>query len=680
MLRLRPPPPPRNNVSSRRDHNNHVFSTRDHNDKILTQKVKPSTQLQLKSPRRGVTQQQIMIDAHHVTANTNTSIIRKPPRQSERRKDESTTQQYDKHRQRCILMHNHNTEPSSHDSLPRRRRKVSSYHSINNTQSLFVALIRLVVVSALTYFILVNVLSIIYNIISAFVSGVLLPTSRRNKLITHLDNIFVQNIEEIRQVLELAKTEFDIIESRSKSSNQSQLLHSVRGEETIGYFEQITHPGDKSVKVSVPKFYASVSMGENGSVRMFRQLTSGKLLTRELAGMIGGDPTTTAGTDPNNNAATSDRTIFVSIISKSDSRCSNTVSNVLRSAANPERIRVAVVFRINPLSKRYAPCDAPPIPCTSDPDQILCMYNANVDVYELNSELDAGAMFARHIGQRMYRGEYYALQVGVDAGIVFSDGWDEELIRQWEATNNEMAVITTYLSETRIRDGNRPINATPKRYTICHATYEGDGRERRLEHTRSDQVEQTAPPDRTQTPMLQPFWSSELSFSRGHFVLQVPYDPQLCGLDEQDEEVSMALRAFSSGYDFYTPTQSAIFRTKVESSSQTDGGVGLCKANAKNKSRKRLYSLIGLDNIIDEDTIPHEYGLGAVRDTAKFFTLYGIHASEQVTEHRLCEFVTTGNMHDEFVPHIRRDGMGIDYNRISFRFHELISIHKDNHQ
>ncbi len=692
MLRLRPP---QNYVSSRRDHNDVVSTTREqHNNtpKILTQKGKSSTQLQLKSPRIGVRQQQV-IEAHHVVTNNNTSIGKSSihrSRQSERRKEDESTQQNDKHRQRRrisqniessnhILMQNNNSsESSSHDNHQRRRRRkgVSSSYNNNNTQSLFIALIRLVIVSTLAYFIVVNAVSIIYNVF-AFIIG-FLPTSRRRSTPTHLDNnVFVQNIEEIRHVLELAKTEFDIIES--SSSQQSQLLHSVRIEETIGYFEQIAHPGDKSVKVSVPKFYASVVNNIGGQEMMFRQLTLGKLLTPELAGMIGGDATK-AGTDPNTDAASSssDRTIFVSIISKSDSRCSDTVTNLLRSAANPERIHVAVVDRTNPLSKRYVACDAPPIPCSSDPDQILCMYNANVDVYELDSKLDAGAMFARHIGQRMYRGEYYALQVGVDAGIVFSDGWDEDLIRQLEATNNEMAVITTYLSETKIRDGNRPINATPERYTICHASYEGDGRERRLEHTRSDQVEQAAPPDRTQTPMLQPFWSSELSFSRGHFVLQVPYDPQLCGLDEQDEEVSMALRAFSSGYDFYTPTQSVILRTKIDSNRYSDG-VGLCNANAKKKSRKRLYSLIGLDNI-DEDAIPHEYGLGAVRDTAKFFTLYGIHASERVTEHRLCEFVTTGNMHDEFVPYTRHDGMGIDYIRISFRFHELISIHKDSHQ
>lgn len=564
-------------------------------------------------------------------------------------------------------------EPSrnnNNNSCSRRRRRRKDY-----------VLVRLGILLIVAYFTLLNVLSIIYKIVSIlfgfFIHTVIGRRMSSAASRSHfLDKVFVQNAEEIRRLLELAKAEFEVMNEQSSSSTHYSQLHSVRGEEKIGYFEQIVHPGDKAITFSVPKFYASSINGETiaGGQKTFRQLTLGKLLTPELAGMIGG--VVPEENEPNISVATSfQKTIFVSIISKDDSsRCSHTVSNLLDTSANPERIRVAVVHRVNPFSKGYLACDSPPKPCNSDPDQLLCKYNANVDVYEMNLELDAGATFARHIGQRMYRGEYYALQIGLDAGIVFSERWDEELVRQFEATKNEMAVITTYLSETKMRDGNR--SAKPERYTICHASFQGHGSERRLEHLRFDQIEQSSPPGRTDSPMLQPFWSSEFSFSRGHFVLQIPYDPQYCGLDEQDEEVGVAFRAFSSGYDFYTPTQSVVFRTKPN---LVRDELSLCTSKSKNKSRKHLYSLIGLGTN-HEDTIPQEYGLGAVREITKFFTLFGIHASEKVTEDRLCEFVVTGNMHDEFAPHLRHDGMGIDYSQISFRFHELISIHKDRHE
>ena len=84
-------------------------------------------------------------------------------------------------------------------------------------------------------------------------------------------------------------------------------------------------------------------------------------------------------------------------------------------------------------------------------------------------------------------------------------------------------------------------------------------------------------------PTLQPFWAAGFAFSRGHFVLRVPYDPYLPMLFQvpldaegaantcfcahqpcrpplakymsvlQGEEISMGVRAFTHGYDFYAP-------------------------------------------------------------------------------------------------------------------------------
>jgi hypothetical protein len=45
----------------------------------------------------------------------------------------------------------------------------------------------------------------------------------------------------------------------------------------------------------------------------------------------------------------------------------------------------------------------------------------------------------------MYRGEYYAMQV--DAHVTFAQDWDTDIIQQLEATKNEMAVLSTYLSD-----------------------------------------------------------------------------------------------------------------------------------------------------------------------------------------------------------------------------------------
>ena len=90
-------------------------------------------------------------------------------------------------------------------------------------------------------------------------------------------------------------------------------------------------------------------------------------------------------------------------------------------------------------------CDIPIYDCAIDPEQALCKFHDRIDVYEMEASFAVGPVFARHIGNRLYRGEYYALQV--DAHVSFVYGWDVSLIEQHTATKNEMAVLTTYLTD-----------------------------------------------------------------------------------------------------------------------------------------------------------------------------------------------------------------------------------------
>lgn len=62
------------------------------------------------------------------------------------------------------------------------------------------------------------------------------------------------------------------------------------------------------------------------------------------------------------------------------------------------------------------------------------------------------------------------------------------------------------------------------------------------------------------------------------------------------------------------------------------------------------------------------YGLGAVRTPEKFYEVFGIDVVNKRTEHHLCSFVDSGIMHNQFTKFLRRDGMGVDYDKISYRF------------
>ena len=62
------------------------------------------------------------------------------------------------------------------------------------------------------------------------------------------------------------------------------------------------------------------------------------------------------------------------------------------------------------------------------------------------------------------------------------------------------------------------------------------------------------------------------------------------------------------------------------------------------------------------------YGLGGVRTPEKFYDTFGIDVFNKKTEGHLCRFVDRGGMHRQFTKFLRSDGMGIDYDRITYRF------------
>jgi len=82
-----------------------------------------------------------------------------------------------------------------------------------------------------------------------------------------------------------------------------------------------------------------------------------------------------------------------------------------------------------------------------------------------------GPVYARHIGYRMYRGEAFAMQV--DAHCVFVNGWDVGIIDQWKRTRNEMAVLSTYLTDVQGSVSPTGDSLRKTRPIMCNSDFEG---------------------------------------------------------------------------------------------------------------------------------------------------------------------------------------------------------------
>ena len=173
---------------------------------------------------------------------------------------------------------------------------------------------------------------------------------------------------------------------------------SIRDED--GQFEDVVHPGHRAmghpdVIMSVPRFWVEdpVAVHQN------------KQMSRETAMKIGScvTPDSSGNHARGDSCPVSERTVFVAIASYRDWQCRDTVSSIFSRAKHPERVRVGVVDQI--VVGEDGSCDSPYEPCSEKPDQEICRYKNQLDVFQVDAPLSVGPVFARHLGHRIYRGE-----------------------------------------------------------------------------------------------------------------------------------------------------------------------------------------------------------------------------------------------------------------------------------
>mmetsp|Transcript_39854 Transcript_39854/g.58544 ORF Transcript_39854/g.58544 Transcript_39854/m.58544 type:complete len:539 (-) Transcript_39854:346-1962(-) len=439
-------------------------------------------------------------------------------------------------------------------------------------------------------------------------------------------------------------------------------------------FETIKHPGPnggEDLEMRVPKFWAPEGgreslTGEDGIMTRSQALSVGSKI-RPVR--VVPRPLDNSEKDPFDEYGLLE-TIYVAISSYRDWQCPHTVESIFKRARYPERVRVAVIDQI--AEAEDTPCGVLIESCESNPEEGLCKFKNQVDVYQMDASLAMGPVFARHIGHRLYRGEYFAAQV--DAHVTFVTDWDVDIIDQFRSTANEMAVLSTYLSDVQGSidevTGKSLRNSRP---IMCNTEFEGSGLRKYLRNEQQPEAE----PAIKGSPQLQPYWAAGFSFSRGHFVVNVPYD-QYLPMIFQGEEIEIGLRGFTYGYDIYAPEYSVCFHMYAVGKNEaarkkvnlfwenSDSYVGV-----EGHAMDRLLGVIKMNPDVDSKKWNHAdedfYGLGKVRDVSKFFETFGIDIKNRKTEQHLCSFVLK-KMHVDFVEHLRPNGMGIDYSKIHYKF------------
>lgn len=163
-------------------------------------------------------------------------------------------------------------------------------------------------------------------------------------------------------------------------------------------------------------------------------------------------------------------------------------------------------------------------------------------IIDIDYKESKGACWARNTLQQQYDGEEYTLQL--DSHHRFIDNWDEELINMYEGLRSrgyEKPLITSYISS--YNPETDPVGRTMVPWKMNFDRFIPEGAIFFLPASIDNHKELTEPiPAR--------FYSAHFAFTGGQFVKEVPHDPEYYF---HGEEISIAVRAYTWGYDLFHP-------------------------------------------------------------------------------------------------------------------------------
>jgi hypothetical protein len=267
-------------------------------------------------------------------------------------------------------------------------------------------------------------------------------------------------------------------------------------------------------------------------------------------------------------------TIFIGLAAFREPRCGRTLYHAFKQAKHPERVFVGVVDQLAAGVDSFSCIDDYCRLATQNLTAGLpCPFRAHIRVDVREARQSRGPTLARHYQQKLLQDERFCLQL--DSHSLFGEQWDVLMIRDWLATRNEFAVLSTYIANIdQIDKQSDDVNVGQVVPHICKTQPGGHGMVRNQQATAARSLAR---------PKLNTLWGAGLSFSKCHADVVVPYDPNLDHVFD-GEEYTRALRLYTWGYDLYTPHRNRVFHdySPVHHRwSEHDGGGNVTSAIAR---------------------------------------------------------------------------------------------------
>lgn len=231
-----------------------------------------------------------------------------------------------------------------------------------------------------------------------------------------------------------------------------------------------------------------------------------------------------------------------------------------------------------------------------------------------------GTCWARHKLNELYDGEKYTLQL--DSHHRFVRNWDEKCIAMLDKLVNaghKKPLLTTYVPS--YDPSNDPASRVREVWKLDFDRFTPEG----IIFMLPANIENLEMYD---LPIPTRFFSAHFVFTYGQFIKDVPYDPNLYF---HGEEISMAVRAYTHGYDLFTPNETVCWHEYTRKGRVRHWDENNKWEDLNKKSLKRVKQLLGVDG----DTADYDfgqYGFGSVRTLNEYESYAGIRFSDRAVQ------------------------------------------------
>jgi len=231
-----------------------------------------------------------------------------------------------------------------------------------------------------------------------------------------------------------------------------------------------------------------------------------------------------------------------------------------------------------------------------------------------------GTCWARHLLNEAYDGEKYTLQL--DSHHRFVKNWDvkcKKMISDLIEAGHEKPVLTAYVPS--YDPENDPGARVKECWRLNFDRFTPEGvifmLPAHIEHLEMFKL-----------PIPTRFFSAHFVFASGQFIKDVPYDPNLYF---HGEEISMAVRAYTHGYDLFVPNEIICWHEYTRKGRVRHWDENKKWEQLNRKSLKRVKQLLGVDND-KADYDFEQYGLGNKRTQSEYEAYAGIRFHDRAVQ------------------------------------------------